>query len=143
MNRTMRKYTKQQLGKALEGNLVADRETDQFRQEAQGQAEAALRTQQVAANEMAQASGEGTVQEDVYRGAADQAQKQASTAAVQASGQAGAFKEAATQARRAEALTLGQSQRNEDARRRQIAMKYSFDAMDAGGEALMGMIPGG
>jgi len=149
LNRARRQYARQNLSKAMEGNLVSDVETQKFQQQAQAQAEAGLRAQQAQLAEQAAASQQGSVNQQALVQAQQQAGQQAAAAGVQASGQAAQFKEAAERSRRAEALGQAETQISEDARRRQAAMSHVFNFFDVAGsqgaivgEALGGMMGG-
>lgn len=136
MNRTLRKNTKNTLQKALGGDIVSDREVQSFEDQSRSAAEAGLKAQQAALNQQAAAAGEGSVSQQVVTDAAQDAQAQASEAAIQAAGQAESYREGATQQRTQQALSQADAQRAEDTRRRQTAMKYSFDLADVVGAQL-------
>ena len=139
LNRTLKKNTKEQLNKALSGNVVSDREVQSFEDKSRAAADAGLRSQQAALNQQAAAAGEGSVQAQVLTDAAQKAQKQSADSAIAATGQAEAYREGATASRKAAATTQAMGERDEQTRRRQQAMANAFKAADLFG-GLMGKL---
>jgi hypothetical protein len=145
LNRARRSYARENLSKAMEGNLVSDVETQQFQQQAQAGAQAGIRAQQAQLAEQAAAQQSGSLNQQALTQATQQASQKAGDAAIQASGQAAQFKEAAERSRRAEALGQADTQIAEDARRRQAAMSHVFNFFDVAGSqgAIVGEAMGG
>jgi F0F1-type ATP synthase assembly protein I len=98
--------------------------------------DAGLRSQQVALNQAAAGAGEGSASEQITLDAAQTAQKESADAAIKSEGQSMAFREGATAQRKQAALSQAESQRAEDTRRRQQAMKYSMDLVNTAGSAV-------
>ena len=136
LNRTLKSNTKSQLQKALGGDLVSDREVQQFDDQTRASVDAGLRSQQVALNQAAAGAGEGSASEQITLDAAQTAQKESADAAIKSEGQSMAFREGATAQRKQAALSQAESQRAEDTRRRQQAMKYSMDLVNTAGSAV-------
>ena len=88
-NRMRRKYTKDQMGKLMTGELVSDRETAMFDQQARDSAQSAVQAQQKLLNRAAAANKAGSpVVAGTMKSAAKGVAQQSADAAVKASGQA-------------------------------------------------------
>ena len=106
-----RKFTKDQMGKLLSGNLVSDRETAMFDQQARESAQSALQAQQKLLNRAAAANKAGSpVVAGTLKGAAKGVAQQSADAAVKSSGQAQQFSQALREQRKASILNLAQQQ---------------------------------
>mgnify|MGYP003131728200 CR=1 FL=1 len=104
-----RKFTKDQMGKLLSGNLVSDRETAMFEQQARESAQSALQAQQKLLNRAAAANKAGSpVVAGTMKSAAKGVAQQSADAAVKASGQAQQFSQALREQRKASILNLAQ-----------------------------------
>lgn len=136
INRTMRKSTKNQLEKALGGDIVSDKEVQEFEDTSRAAADAALRANQKEANRNAQANAQGSVSQQAILESAQSAQKESADAAISATGNALAYKQGVTAQRTEAAMAAASGQRGEDARRRQIKMKVATDAADVAGTSL-------
>lgn len=107
----VRQYSKDQFARMREGNLVSDRETQQFSDSARETAQAGLQAQQSNMNRAAAANKAGS---PVVAGAIqDSAKKVASTtsdAAVKASGQASQFSSALREQRKQATMANARTQ---------------------------------
>jgi hypothetical protein len=126
-----RKYAKQQMKKVLGGDLVSDRETRRFEQQAQEAAEQNIAQQQAQLGRMQQALGAGApTQSGAIASAAGQTAAASGEAAVQARGQAQDLAAALTEKRRGEALGLA----SEMAQRNQRIADYAMRGLEVAGQ---------
>jgi hypothetical protein len=106
-----RRYTKEQFGKMAEGNLVSDRETQTFADQARDSAQAAGQAQTSILNRSAAANVAGS---PVVAGAIKESAKKVADAgadaAVKATGQGQKFSEALREQRKSAALQLANQQ---------------------------------
>lgn len=142
LNRALRVNAKDQLQKALGGGLVSDRETQVFEDQSRAAADSGIKAQQVAINQAQAAAADGSVVEGQLAGASSRAQEASADAAVNASAKAQAYTEAAETTRRQEAITNAENQRQEDARRRQVATKYGLDFLNTAGTQALSLLNG-
>ena len=114
-NRMRRKYTKDQMGKLMTGELVSDRETAMFDQQARDSAQSAVQAQQKLLNRAAAANKAGSpVVAGTMKSAAKGVAQQSADAAVKASGQAQQFSSALREQRKGAILNLAQAQIAQD-----------------------------
>ncbi len=107
----VRQYSKDQFARMREGNLVSDRETQQFSDNAREQAQAGLQAQQSNMNRAAAANKAGSpVVAGVIQDAAKNVAAASSDAAVKASGQAAQFSSALREQRKQATMANARTQ---------------------------------
>lgn len=112
MGKQMRRYSKAQFGKLMADNLVSDRETKAFDEQARQGAQAGLQAQTAVLNRAGAANKAGSpVVAGAIKDASSKIAKQSGDIAVKSSGQAQQFTQALKQQRAAQTLQLATAQR--------------------------------
>lgn len=112
LGKQMRKYSKAQFGKLMADNLVSDRETQEFEDQAREGAQAGLQAQTALLNRAASANKAGSpVVAGTLKDASAKLAAKAADIGVKASGQAQQFTQALKQQRAAQTLNLASQQR--------------------------------
>lgn len=107
----VRQYSKDQFARMREGNLVSDRETQQFSDNAREQAQAGLQAQQSTMNRAAAANKAGSpVVAGVIQDSAKKVAATTADAAVKASGQASQFSSALREQRKQATMANARTQ---------------------------------
>ena len=125
LGRSMRKFTREQMGALRSGNLVSDRETQEFEDSARRAAQATQQAQMTAMNRAAAANKAGSpVVAGTLKDTAKQIAQKGADTAVKASGQAAQFSQALRQQREAQIVQRAQQQMAQN--RADLAMTGQF-----------------